>query len=156
MSENVELSWTFRHHFAMRSRTITHQVGRMCESERQERTVIRCSPRQSHQSNGAVANYQKQLQGQVRKMLAAMQDRTQYRLRTVEGGVYVRSVRRIAEHIWSEANLQAVLETPQKPRSTTLDIPPAADPLALLPVVPEMHETRERVIHRAASGREDM
>ena len=103
-----------------------------------------------------MANDQRQLQGQVRKMLAAMQDLTQCRLRTVEGGVYVRSVRRIAEHIWSEANLQAVLETPKKPRSTTLDIPPAADPLALLPVVPEMHEKRERVIHRAASGREDM
>ena len=77
-------------------------------------------------------------------MLAAMQNRTQHRLGTAEGGVYVRSLRRIAEHIWSEANLQAVLETPKKPRSTTLDIPPAADPLALLPVVPEMHENTRR------------
>ena len=30
-SENVELSWTLRHNFAMRSRTITDQVGRKCE-----------------------------------------------------------------------------------------------------------------------------
>ena len=35
------------------------------KSERQERTVIRSSPRQSHQSNGAVENYQKQIQGEV-------------------------------------------------------------------------------------------
>ena len=48
-------------------------------SKRQERTVIRSSPRRSHQSNGAFENYQKQLQGQVRTMLAALQERTQYR-----------------------------------------------------------------------------
>ena len=30
-SENVGLSWTPRHHFAMRSRNITQQVGRKCE-----------------------------------------------------------------------------------------------------------------------------
>ena len=47
--------------------------------KRPERTVIRSSPRRSHQSNGGVENYQKQLQGQVRTMLAAMQQRTQYR-----------------------------------------------------------------------------
>ena len=35
------------------------------KSKRQERTVIRSSPRRSHQSNRAVENYQKQLQGQV-------------------------------------------------------------------------------------------
>ena len=49
------------------------------KSKRPERTVIRSSPRRSHQSNGGVKNYQKQLQGQVRTMLAAMQERTQYR-----------------------------------------------------------------------------
>ena len=42
------------------------------KSKRTERTVIRSSPRRSHQSNGGVENYQKQLQGQVRTMLAAM------------------------------------------------------------------------------------
>ena len=45
-------------------------------SKRPERTVIRSSPRRSHQSNGGVENYQKQLQRQVRTMLAAMQERT--------------------------------------------------------------------------------
>ena len=49
------------------------------KSKRQERTVIRSSPRRSHQRNGAVENYQKQLQGRVRKMLAELQERTQYR-----------------------------------------------------------------------------
>ena len=49
---------------------------------------------------------------------------------TDEGVVLARSVRRIAEHSWSEENLRAVVATPQKPKSTTLDISPAADPLA--------------------------
>ena len=49
------------------------------ESKRTERTVIRSSPRRSHESNGGVENCQKQLQGQVRTMLAAMQEHTQYR-----------------------------------------------------------------------------
>ena len=49
------------------------------KSKRSERTVIRSSPRRSHQSNGGVENYQKQLQGQVRTMLAAMQERTHHR-----------------------------------------------------------------------------
>ena len=50
------------------------------KSKRQERTVIRsCSPRRSHQSNGTVGNYQKQLQGQARTMLVALQDSTQSR-----------------------------------------------------------------------------
>ena len=48
------------------------------KSKRTERTVIRSSPRRSHQSNGGV-EYQKQLQGQVRTMLAAMQEHTKYR-----------------------------------------------------------------------------
>ena len=50
------------------------------KSKRTERTVILSSPRRSHQSNGGVENYQKQLQGQVRTMLAAMQEHTKYRL----------------------------------------------------------------------------
>ena len=49
------------------------------KSQRTERTVIRSSPKRSHQSNGGVENYQKQLQGQVRTMLAAMQEHTTYR-----------------------------------------------------------------------------
>ena len=44
--------------------------------------------------------------------------------------VYARSVRRIAEHSWTQENLRAVVETQQIPKSTTLDSPPAADPLA--------------------------
>ena len=47
--------------------------------KRTERTVIRSSPRRSHQSNGSVENYQKQLQGHMRTMLAAMQEHTKYR-----------------------------------------------------------------------------
>ena len=49
------------------------------KSKRTERTDFRGTPRRSHQSNGAVENCQKQLQGQVRTMLAAMQEHTQYR-----------------------------------------------------------------------------
>ena len=49
------------------------------KSKRTERTAIRSSPRRSHQSNEGVENYQKQLQRQVRTMLAAMQEHTKYR-----------------------------------------------------------------------------
>ena len=49
------------------------------KSKRTERTVSRSFPRRSHQSNGGVENYQKQLQGHVRTMLTAMQEHTQYR-----------------------------------------------------------------------------
>ena len=55
-------------------------------------------------------------------------------VRTDDGAVYARSVRRLAENIWSEENLKAVVETPQKPRSMTTD--DASDPR----VVPEAHE----------------
>ena len=55
-------------------------------------------------------------------------------VRTDDGVVYARSVRRLAEHSWSEENLKSVTETPQKPRSTTTD--DSADPRA----VPEAHE----------------
>ena len=192
------------------------------KSKRTERTVIRSSPRRSHQSNGGVENYQEKLQGQVRTMLAAMQEHTKYRpsadnalmrwivrhaawliprfrgseiqspfyramggryrgklvefgetvlahlpevgkgsgnpapkladrwksgvglgksdltdehlVRTDDGVVYARSVRRHAENSWSEENLKAVVETPQKPRAMTTD--DASDPR----VVPEAHE----------------
>ena len=189
------------------------------KSKRTERTVIRSSPRRSHQSNEGVENYQKQLQGQVQTMLAAMQEHTKYRpsadnaqmrwivrhaawliprfrgcetqsplfraiivenwwnleksvlahlpevgkgsgnpapkladrwksgvwlgksdltdehlVRTDDGVVYARSVRRLAENSWSEENLKAVVETPQKPRAMTTD--DASDPR----VVPEAHE----------------
>ena len=55
-------------------------------------------------------------------------------VRTDDGVVYARSVRRLAENSWSEDNLKAVVETPQKPRSMTTD--DALDPR----VVPEAHE----------------
>ena len=55
-------------------------------------------------------------------------------VRTDDGVVYARSVRRLAENSWSEENLKAVIEKPQKPRSMTTD--DAADPRA----VPEVHE----------------
>ena len=53
-----------------------------------------------------------------------------------EGVVYARSVRRLAEHSSSEATLRAVVETPQGPKTTIADIPPAAELLAL-PHAPE-------------------
>ena len=192
------------------------------KSKRLERTVIRSSPRRSHQSNGGVENYQKQLQGQVRTMLAAMQECTQYRptadsalmqwivrhaawliprfrgsdaqfpfyramggpyrrklmgfgetvlahlpdvgrgsgnpapkladrwksavwlgksdltdehlVRTDDGVVYAQSVRRLAEHSWSEEDFRSVVETPKKPRSTP------TDHTSDLRGVPEVHE----------------
>ena len=55
-------------------------------------------------------------------------------VRTDDGVVYVRSVRRLAEKRWSEESLKAVIETPQKPRSMTTDN--ATVPRA----VPEVHE----------------
>ena len=55
-------------------------------------------------------------------------------VRTNVGVVCARSVRRLAESSWSEGNLKAVIETPQKSRSMTTD--DAADPRA----VPEVHE----------------
>ena len=55
--------------------------------------------------------------------------------RTDEGVVNVRSVRRLAEHSWSEENLRAVVATPQKPK-----VPPAAEPLVPPPEAPEVPE----------------
>ena len=55
-------------------------------------------------------------------------------VRTDDGVVCARSVRRLAENSWSEENLKSVIETPQKPRSTT------TDDTADLRAVPEVHE----------------
>ena len=55
-------------------------------------------------------------------------------VRTDDGVVYARSVRRLAENSRSEENLKAVVETPQKPTSMTTE--DASDPR----VVPEAHE----------------
>ena len=52
------------------------------------------------------------------------------RVRTDEGVVFARSIRRIAEHRWSEEVLRSVVETLQKTKSATLGLLPAADPLA--------------------------
>ena len=41
------------------------------------------------------------------------------------------SVRRLAEHSWSEESLRVVVETPQRPMTMIADIPLAAEPLAL-------------------------
>ena len=54
-----------------------------------------------------------------------------------KGVVCARSVRRIAEHSWSEENLRAVVETPQRLKTTIAEIPPAAEPLALPHEPPE-------------------
>ena len=62
---------------------------------------------------------------------------------TDEGVVYARSVRRIAEHSWSVEDLRSLVETRQKFKSITLDIPPAADPLARPPAAPEVRENEE-------------
>ena len=75
-------------------------------------------------------------------------------LRADEGVVCAGSVRRLAAHSWSEANLRAVVDTPQKPKSTTLDIPPAADPLAPPPAVPEVHEDEEEPTGKPAEDEE--
>ena len=52
-------------------------------------------------------------------------------VRTDEGAVHARSVRRLAEHSWSQEKLRAIVETPQRPKTTIADIPPAAESLAL-------------------------
>ena len=45
-------------------------------------------------------------------------------IRTYGGVVFARSVRRINEQRWSAENLREVVETPQKPKSKTLDVLP--------------------------------
>ena len=60
-------------------------------------------------------------------------------VRTDDGVVYARSVRRLEENSWSEENLKAVVETPQKPRSMTTD--DASDPR----VAPEAHDESEEI-----------
>ena len=59
---------------------------------------------------------------------------------THDGVVHVRSVRRLAKHSWLEENHRAEVETPQKPKTTTADIPPAAEPLALPNAAQEVPE----------------
>ena len=59
---------------------------------------------------------------------------TKHLVRTDDGVEDARSVRRLAEHSWSEENLRSVVETPRNPRSMTTD--DASDPR----VVPEAHE----------------
>ena len=61
-------------------------------------------------------------------------------VRTDAGVVYARSVRRVDESSWSEENLRVVVETPQKPKTTIVDIPLAAEPLALLHAPQEVPE----------------
>ena len=61
-------------------------------------------------------------------------------VRTGEGVVYARSVRRLAEHSWSEKNLRAVVVTPQRTKTTIADVPPAAEPLAIPHEPPEAAE----------------
>ena len=71
-------------------------------------------------------------------------------VRTDDGVVYARSVRRLAENSWSEENLKAVVETPQKPRSMTTD--DAADPR----VVPEVHEQESLAQGRTSAQQEKL
>ena len=77
-------------------------------------------------------------------------------VRTDEGVVYARRVRRIAEHSWPEENLRAVVETPQTPKSPTLDIPPAADPLAPPPAEPEVHGDEKEQPTQNPAGDDEM
>ena len=53
-------------------------MGRKCQIQKNRKNSHSKFSR-SHQSNGGVENYQKQLQGQMRTMLAAMQEHTKYR-----------------------------------------------------------------------------
>ena len=72
-----------------------------------------------------------------------------------EGVENARSVRRLAEHSWSEEDLGAVVETPQKPKSTTVDIPSAAESLALpleAPEVPEDEKEEPKAIPEEDAG----
>ena len=73
---------------------------------------------------------------------------------TDEGVVCARSVRRLACHSWSEENLRAVVETPQKSKTTTADIPPAAEPLAPPPGAPEVPEDDSRTRGRRRNAGE--
>ena len=63
-------------------------------------------------------------------------------VRTDDGVENARSLRRLAEHSWSEENLRSVAETPQKPTSTATD---GASDLRLVPGVHEHDiETKEK------------
>ena len=160
--------------------------GRKCEIQR---TVIRTSPRRSHQGNGAVGNYQKQLQGPMHMVRHASwliprfsesdaqspfyrgverwekdlgnpapkladkwksavwlgkSDLTdEHLVRTADGAVYARSVRRLADHSWSEENLRAIQS---RRHWTSLQ----ADPCVRPPAVPDVHADESG--RREASG----
>ena len=77
-------------------------------------------------------------------------------VRSDEGVVYARSVRRFVEHSWSEENLGAVVETPKKPKSTTLDIHPAARPFAPPPAAPQVHEDEKEERTKKPAEEEEM
>ena len=70
-------------------------------------------------------------------------------VRTDDGVVNARSVRRLTENSWSGENLKSVIVTPQKPRSTTTD--DVADPRA----VPEVHEHENQDEEANDNGGED-
>ena len=59
-------------------------------------------------------------------------------VRTDEGAVYARSVRRLAEHSGAEENLRGVGEATPKPKSTTVDSPLAAAQFVPPPEAPEV------------------
>ena len=61
-------------------------------------------------------------------------------VRTDKGVVFARSIRRLAELSLSGENLRAVVETPQRPKTTIADIPFAVEPLALPHAPPEAAE----------------
>ena len=63
-------------------------------------------------------------------------------VRTDDGVMHARSVRRLAENSWSEENLKAVVETPQKPRSMTTD--DASDPRVVQKHMNERVRTKKR------------
>ena len=76
-------------------------------------------------------------------------------VRTDKGVACARRVRRIAEHSWLEEHFRAVVETPQNPVSTTVDILPEADPFAPPRAVPEVHDDEKEKSTEKPAGDED-
>ena len=70
-------------------------------------------------------------------------------VRKDDGVVYARSLRRLAEHSWSEEHLRSVVETRQKSRST------ATDDASDLRVVPEVHEHDNEKEEKNEDGNEN-
>ena len=77
-------------------------------------------------------------------------------VRTDEGVVYARSIRRLVQHSWSEKNLPAVVETPQKPKTTIAEIPLAAEPLTLPREPQETLEDEKRENKRTGGRRRNV